>query len=57
MNAACVGLGFCLTAALAQPADTGSTETLANRLGQAIDDGDANAAFRLAELYRSGEGQ
>lgn len=57
MNAACVGLGFCLTAALAQPADPGSAETLANRLGQAIDDGDANAAFRLGELYRSGEGQ
>ncbi|MEE2946825.1 MAG: tetratricopeptide repeat protein, partial [Verrucomicrobiota bacterium] len=42
---------------MAQPADPGGAEALANRLGQAIDDGDANAAFRLAELYRSGEGQ
>jgi len=59
MNAAGIGLGFCLMAApaLAQPADPGGAESLANRLGQAIDDGDANAAFRLAELYRSGEGQ
>ncbi|MDP7048934.1 MAG: hypothetical protein QF721_05745 [Verrucomicrobiota bacterium] len=59
MNAALVGLSFCLMVApvLAQPAGPGSAETLANRLGQAIDNGDANAAFRLAELYRSGEGQ
>ena len=59
INAVRVGLGLCLAAAsaLAQPADPGSAETLANRLGQAIDAGDANAAFRLAELYRSGEKQ
>ncbi|MFQ3169916.1 MAG: hypothetical protein ACI8QI_002497 [Limisphaerales bacterium] len=54
-----IGLGLCLTAApaLAQPVDPNSAETLANRLGQAIDAGDANAAFRLAEMYRSGEKQ
>ena len=61
-NAVRVGLGlagFCLAIAhgLAQPAAPASAETLASRLGQAIDAGDANAAFRLAELYRSGEKQ
>jgi TPR repeat protein len=57
--AARIGLGLCLTAApaLAQSADPSSAETLADRLGQAIDAGDANAAFRLAEMYRSGEKQ
>ena len=57
--AARIGLGLCLSAApaLAQPADPSSAETLADRLGQAIDAGDANAAFRLAEMYRSGEKQ
>ena len=42
---------------MAQPTDPNSAETLANRLGQAVDAGDANAAFRLAEMYRSGENQ
>lgn len=57
--AARIGLGLCLIAApaLAQSADSSSAETLADRLGQAIDAGDANAAFRLAEMYRSGEKQ
>ena len=62
INAARVALGlagFCLAVAqgLAQPSTPASAETLANRLGQAIDAGDANAAFRLAELYRSGDGE
>ena len=42
---------------LAVPPDPNSSETLANRLGQEIDAGDDNAAFRLAEMYRSGENQ
>tara|TARA_B100000929_G_scaffold207019_1_gene164985 strand:- start:715 stop:1323 length:609 start_codon:yes stop_codon:yes gene_type:complete len=62
ISAARFGLGiagFCLAIAqgLAQPVTSGNAETLANRLGQTIDAGDANAAFRLAELYRSGEKQ
>jgi len=40
-----------------QDADLHRFGRLANRLGQTIDAGDANAAFRLAELYRSGEKQ
>ena len=61
-HAARLGLGLAwlflaVHPALAQPADPNSAETLANRLGQAIDAGDANAAFRLAEMYRSGENQ
>ena len=51
------GLFLAVHLAMAQPNDPNSAETLANRLGQAIDAGDANAAFRLAEMYRSGENQ
>ena len=40
---------------MAQPTDPNSAETLANRLDQAIDAGDVSAAFRIAEMYRSGE--
>ena len=40
-----------------QSTDPNNAETLANRLGKAVDAGDANAAFRLAEMYRSGENQ
>ena len=61
-HAARIGLGLAglflaVHPAMAQPTDPNSAETLANRLGQAIDAGDANAAFRLAEMYRSGETQ
>jgi len=61
-HAARIGLGLAglflaVHPAMAQPTDPNSAETLANRLGQAIDAGDANAAFRLAEMYRSGENQ
>ena len=51
------GLFLAVHPATAQPADPNSAETLANRLGQAIDAGDANAVFLLAEMYRSGENQ
>jgi len=49
-----VGLWLTVAQGLAQSA---GAENLADRLGKAIDAGDANAAFRLAELYRSGEKQ
>ncbi len=42
---------------LAVHPDPNSAETLANRLGQEIDAGDDNAAFRLAKMYRPGENQ
>ena len=51
-----IGLGLA-ELFLAVPPDPNSSETLANRLGQEIDAGDDNAAFSLAEMYRSGENQ
>jgi TPR repeat protein len=61
-HAARIGLGLAglflaVHLAMAQPTDTNSAETLANRLDQAIDAGDVSAAFRIAEMYRSGENQ
>ena len=49
------GLFLAVHPAMAQPTDPNSAETLANRLDQAIDAGDVSAAFRIAEMYRSGE--
>ena len=59
-HAARIGLGLAglflgVHPAMAQPTDPNSAETLANRLDQAIDAGDVSAAFRIAEMYRSGE--
>lgn len=51
-----IGLGLAGLFLAVHP-DPNSSETLANRLGQEIDAGDDNAAFRLAEMYRSGENQ
>ena len=50
------GFFLCEGKSLAQSSELSSAEIMAGRLGQAIDAGDANAAFRLAEMYRSGEG-
>ena len=61
-HAARIGLGLAglflaVHPAMEQPTDPNSAETLANRLGQAIDAGNVSAAFCLAEMYRSGENQ